>query len=403
MITRTAPTRTRHIGVGTFQATPLMHSLLAEVLNSGHISYGPLSLEFEQRFAEIHGCQHAILSNSGTSSLQVALQALKELHHWNDGDRVIVPATTFVATANVVLHNRLVPTFVDVDPVTYNIDPELIERVITPETRAVIPVSLFGQPADFERITAIACDHGLKVVEDSCETMFVKHRGRPVGSWGDIACFSTYVAHLLVTGVGGLATTNNPDYAAKMRSLVNHGLTLDCLNPGANFSPQAAPGRRFRFDSAGHSYRITEMEAALGLAQLDDVDQMLAVRRRNARHLMAGLENINQKYGQVFNLPATAEGNEHAWMMYPVVLHHGDKEDLMAHLNRYGIETRDMLPLLNQPAFKYVPRRDFPVSDCLIENGLYVGVHQALDPEDIGYMVDVFGQWVDPAFQGIFL
>ncbi len=398
-------TPVRQIGTGTFAVTPHMRHLVNTVLDSGRISYGAMSLAFEKRFAALHGCRYAILSNSGTSALHVALQALKEIHRWNDGDRVIVPATTFVATANIVLHNRMVPTFVDVDPETYNIDVAQIERAITDNTRAIIPASLFGQPADLSAVRAVADNHGLKVIEDSCETMFVSHRGRPVGSWGDIGCFSTYVAHLLVTGVGGLSTTNNPDYAAKMRSLVNHGLALDCLNPGENFSPQAMAGRRFRFETTGHSFRLTELEAALGLAQLDDVEQMLLLRQRNARHITQGLTNINQHFParEPFQLPTVAPGNGCAWMMYPIVLREaGQKESLTAHLNARGIETRDTLPLINQPAFRYVPRQDYPVSMNLIENGLYVGCHQDLSVDDIRYMVDVFGQWVDPGYGALY-
>lgn len=393
----------RHVGVGTFKATDKMRSLINEVLDSGQISYGPMSLKFELEFAKRHRCEYGILSNSGTSALHVALQALKEVHKWPDGSRVIVPATTFVATANIVLHNNMVPVFVDVDPLTYNIDPKEVEKKVNLDTRAIIPVNLFGQPADLNAITEIAYNFGLKTIEDSCETMFVTHKGLSVGSWGDIGCFSTYVAHLLVTGVGGISTTNDADYAAKMRSLVNHGLTLDALNPGKNFSPQAAKGRRFKFESTGHSFRITELEAALGLAQLDDMDTNLAKRRRNARHLTQGLQNINEHYKDMFQLPTIADGNEHAFMMFPIVLKQGDKEDLMRHLNSYNIETRDMLPLLNQPAFWYLPQQDYPVSMNLIQNGLYVGVHQDLTPEDIKYMVDVFGLWVDKGFPAIYL
>lgn len=383
------------VTVGTFRATPYMYSLVSEVLESGRITYGPKSLEFEQRFAALHGCAYAVLSNSGTSALQVALQALKELHRWERG-QVIVPATTFVATANIVLHNRLVPVFVDVDPCTYNLDVRQLERAITPETRAILPVHLFGQPADMTAIRALADARGLKVIEDSCETMFVTHAGRPVGSWGDIGCFSTYVAHLLVTGVGGLGTTNVPEYAAKMRSLVNHGLALDCLNPGENFSPQPAPGRRFRFETAGHSFRITEMEAALGLAQLDDVAPMLARRRRNARHLSAGIALLNEGHGDYYQAPEVAPGNEHAWMMYPIVLRRGNRESLLAFLNQHGIETRDMLPLINQPAFRHLNPADYPVSARLIEQGFYVGCHQDLEPEDIQRIIDGLGLWADP-------
>jgi dTDP-4-amino-4,6-dideoxygalactose transaminase len=310
-----------------------MRELVNRSLDNGQISYGPLSKEFETRFAAMHDSRYAILSNSGTSALQVALQAMKEIHRWRDGDCVIVPATTFVATANIVLHNRMIPTFVDVDPLTYNIDSTLIERAITDRTRAIIPVHLFGQPANMTAVNEIANRRGLKVIEDSCEAMFVKHYGRSVGALGDIGCFSTYVAHLLVTGVGGISTTSNPDYAAKMRSLVNHGLEIGHLNPDENFSPRPMPGRRFKFSSVGHSYRITELEAALGLAQLDTVDEMLTARIRNARHLTLGLRGVNRRYGVGLQLPTLAPGNDDAHMMYPIVLPKREsKESLMAYL-----------------------------------------------------------------------
>lgn len=392
----------KHIGVGTFKATPRMKELINTVLDSGRLSYGPFSLALEKRFAELHSSQYGILSNSGTSSLQVALQALKEEHAWG-GDKVIVPATTFVATANIVAHCGMVPVFVDVDPVTYNMDPAKIEHLINRDVKCIIPVHLFGQPANMSAIKEVADKHGLKIIEDSCETMFVSHQNKPVGSWGDIACFSFYVAHILVAGVGGIGTTNNPAYAARMRSLVNHGMALDCLNPGDNFSPQPNVGRRFRFTSQGHSFRITELEAALALAQLDTYREQIMARQANARHLTARLQNINDHYKDVFQLPKTADGNGHAWMMYPIVLKEGDKEQCMAFLNERGIETRDMLPLLAQPVYKWLNPSDFPVSARIVEKGFYVGCHQDLTSDDIGYLADVLGLWVDPSFQGIYL
>ena len=389
-------------GIGTFKATPKMRELVDQVLTSGQISYGPLSLQFEKRFAKLHDSEYAILSNSGTSALHVALQALKEVHHWERG-QVIVPATTFVATANIVMHNDLIPVFVDVDPLTYNLDIGLFDRYITEDTRAIIPVHLFGQPAEMKAISEITRYRDIKIIEDSCETMYVGHAGKVVGSWGDIGCFSMYVAHLLVAGVGGISTTSDPRYAGKMRSLVNHGLMLDCLNPGENFAPQPMIGRKFRFDAHGHSYRITELEAALALAQLDDYEQMLATRARNARHLSAGLTLINEGFGDWFQIPHIAPDTEHSWMMYPVVLKQGNKDEFTYKLNERGIETRDMLPLVNQPAFRWLNQHDYPVSHHLIENGFYVGCHQDLTPEDIGYVVDSFGIIADPAYQGTHL
>jgi dTDP-4-amino-4,6-dideoxygalactose transaminase len=295
-----------------------------------------------------------------------------------------------------VHHCRMLPVFVDVEPVTYNIDSTKIWQAITLHTRAIIPVHLFGQSADIASIWQVVRPWDLKIIEDSCETMFVKHWGEPVGSMGDIGCFSTYVAHLLVTGVGGMATTNNPDYAARMRSLVNHGLSVDNLNPGENFAPQPMPGRRFKFDSCGHSFRITEFEAAVGLAQLETVEDMLTIRRRNARHLTAGFEHlINTHYGDPIRTPRIAEGNEHAWMMYPILINPKDgkfvnKEPLMKFLNERGIETRDMLPILSQPFYRQLDPDKYPVSKWILYSGFYLGCHQGLEPEDIQYVVEAF-------------
>lgn len=380
----------RNIGVGTFRATEKMKRYVNDVLDSGQISYGPYSRDLEYEFSKIHGCKYGILSNSGTSALQVALQALKEFHGWEDGDEVIVPATTFVATSNVVIHNRMVPIFVDVEPVYFGINVEKIEEKITEKTRAIIPVHLFGQACNMAEISVIAKRYGLKVIEDSCETMFVSHAGYPVGSWGDIGCFSFYVAHLLVTGVGGISVTNNPEYAAKMRSIVNHGLMVEQLNPGENFAPRPTPGRRFMFETVGHSFRITELEAALGVAQLDNYWEIVSKRNRNAERLTAYLQVINKKWMNPIQIPEIAPYNSsHAWMMYPIVLNGLDKEPMMNYLNNHGIETRDLMPILIQPSYSYLEFKDFPASTWLINCGFYVGCHQDLDPEDIDYIAQV--------------
>ncbi len=343
----------------------------------------------------MHGCKYGILSNSGTSSLHVALQALKEIHDWEDGDEVIVPAVTFIATVNVVLHNRMTPVFVDVEPQTYGIDAALMNLAVTERTRAVIPVHLFGQPCEITAIERVAEHHGLKIIEDSCETMFVRHHEQVVGSFGAIACFSMYNAHLLTTGVGGIATTNSPIYASKMRSLVNHGLDIDELYVDDNFSPRPATGRSFRFTHAGHSFRITELEAALGLAQLEDVHGILAGRRRNALHIGAKLRMLNEHKNAQLRLPEVAPGNEHAWMMYPIVMEKQtdaiNKQKLTYWLNEHGIETRDMMPITNQPIFsEYLDPQKFPEANHINKSGFYVGCHQGLEPEDIEYMTTVF-------------
>lgn len=390
----------RPITTGTFRATDSMRRRIDRVLDSGRISYGPMSMDFERAFANLHDCRYAILSNSGTSSLHVALQALKEIHNWKHGDEVIVPASTFVATVNIVLHNNLRPVFVDVEPLTWGMDPALIERAISKRTRCLIPVHLYGQPCRMTEILEVARRRGLLVIEDSCEAMFVTHQGAKVGSMGEIGCFSTYNAHLVTTGVGGFCTTSRPDYAQKIRSLVNHGLDIGELNTDENFSPRPNPGRSFRFTHAGHSYRITELEAAIGLAQLETHHDMLAGRRRNARHLTAGLTLLNRYRDARLILPDVLPGNEHAWMMYPIVLDPDrmQKQAFRVYLNDAGIETRDMMPITNQPIYQDLIRDQgdrFPIAEWVNDCGLYIGCHQDLTVDDIEYVVQTFGAWPD--------
>ena len=389
----------RHVTTGTFKADAYTFDLIHDVLTSGRISYGEKSMLFERWFAELHDVQYAILSNSGTSSLHIALQALKELHGWEDGDEVIVPASTFVATINIVIHNNMTPVFVDIEPLSYGINPEEIERAITARTRAIIPVHLYGQPCQMTKIMDLAAIHDLAIIEDSCEAMFVSHRGAKVGSMGQIGCFSTYNAHLITTGVGGISTTNDPSYAMKMRSLVNHGLDITELNTDENFSPRPVVGRSFRFTHSGHSYRITELEACLGLAQLQGHEQMLKTRRRNARHLTAVFQSLNDIFEHPFKIPEIVDGNEHSWMMYPVVLAHTqvDKKNFLKHLNDNHIETRDMMPILSQPIFEdWLPpdRLTFPVAHYIDENGFYIGCHQDLEPDDIEYVRQVITDYL---------
>ena len=385
------------IGVGTLDVSRRAKELVLEALNNNRLSYGPMMETFETDFAALHDCRFGIMSNSGTSALQIALQAMKELHNWADGDEVLVPGVTFVATANIVLHNRMTPVPVDVDPTYYGLDPTLMEAKITPRTRAVIPVHLFGQAADMDPIADIAARHHLKVIEDSAETMFASYNGRPVGSLGDIGCFSTYVAHLLVTGVGGLNTTNDPDYAVRMRSLLNHGrdsiyISIDDDKGKSADELRMVVARRFKFVSVGHSFRATEMEAALGLAQLEAREAMIAARRSNAKLLTRNLAHLEAH----LQLPKIRPGSDHSFMMYPIVLRQETKADLINFLEQNGVETRDMLPLTNQPVYHRLlgwGEADYPVAQWINQNGFYIGCHQGLTELDLAYVSELFEQY----------
>lgn len=374
-----------HIGLGTFETTPKMRQMVNRVLDTGRLSYGPMSQEFEQRFSKMHGCKFGVLSNSGTSSLLVALQTLKEMHGWQDGYEVIVPALTFVATVNVVLQLRLKPVLVDIEPDYYGIDTDLIGGAITKRTRCIMPVHTFGQPCNLRDLP-----FGLKIIEDSCEAMLVKYCGQLVGSWGDIGCFSTYVAHLLVTGVGGLAITNNPDYAQYMRSLINHGIDLTELPTGEQYDPSWL-ARKFRFSRVGHSFRLTELEAALGLAQLNDLAGIIKQRRVNALYLT----NLLKPFGDKLQLPAIRPDTGHSFMMYPIVCRQpGQRDNLCRHLEANGIGTRLALPLTNQPVYKRLWNpANYPVADWMNRNAFYVGIHQGLIKDDLNYMAEKIGEF----------
>jgi len=370
--------------VGTFQATDGMIGRVVDVLKSGRISYGSQCRTFEKRIAMMHGCEFGVLSNSGTSSLQVALQTLKELHGWQDGDEVIVPALTFVATVNVVLHCRLTPVLVDIEPDYYGIDPDLIEEAITDRTRCIIPVHLFGRPCRIDEVCQLARKYELKVIEDSCESMFV---GRPdangvhipVGGWGDIGCFSFYVAHLLTCGIGGMSVTSNGQYAAYMRSLVNHGLCLDELPTGEDYDPTFL-SRKFQFNRIGHSFRITELEAAIGLAQLETYQDMMRARALNVSYLHEGLSQLPG-----LRLPVE---NDQPHMMFPIVACE-PKHNIMYHLNLSGIEVREMVPLTNQPAYTGMwDESDYPVAHHINRYGYYVGCHEGMTTEQMDAIIE---------------
>jgi CDP-6-deoxy-D-xylo-4-hexulose-3-dehydrase len=383
--------------VGGLELGAREKAYLKRVIDANRVSYGPFSRRFERSFARAHGCAHGVFCNSGTSALHVAVQALKERHGWKDGDEVLVPSVTFVATANVVLHNRLTPVFVDVDPRDYCMDPALIEARITKRTRAIIPVHLVGLPADMPRIMEIARRRKLRVIEDSCETVFAKAGGKVVGSFGDIGCFSTYVAHYIVTGVGGLATTNDPDLAVRLRSLINHGrdsiyLHIDAAKGKRGRALEEIVARRFRFTSFGHSFRATEFEAALGVAQLERRRELVRAHKAVAARLTAGLSDLQD----VLQLPWAPAGREHVFMLYPIVVRGGDKTRLVDFLEARGVETRDLLPLLNQPAYRErfgdLEKR-YPVARLLNRGAFYIGCHQYMTREDADFVCDTIHEF----------
>lgn len=382
----------RRVNVGELILGTRERFHLQRAIDSDRLSYGPITQEFETSFARLHDTPYACFCNSGTSALQIALCALKEQRGWRDGDEVIVPAVTFVATVNVVLQNGLKPVLVDVEPDTFNIDPGRIADAITSRTRCIMPVHLLGLPADMDPILSLARRRQIAIVEDSCETMFARYKGRAVGSFGDIGCFSTYIAHLLVTGVGGLATTANPDLARLLRSLMNHGRDNICVTVGEDDEThrprfQETMTRPFRFERVGFSYRCTELEAAIGLAQIEQASAILAARRATAAYFSHELADLSD----VLQLPVTPADRDHAFMVYGLVVRNGPAAGLMKHLEERNIETREMLPLIHQPVYRSWLGPDvgqrYPVAQHLHEHAFYIGCHQFMDDADRRHVV----------------
>lgn len=384
------------IGVGYALITDLEKKYVNMALDSGRLSPGPFVQKFEKKFAEMHKQKYGIACNSGTSSLHVALEALKEKYSWDQNSEVLVPAITFIATSNAVMHAGMKPVFVDVDSRTYNIDTKLIEEKITENTVAIMPVHTFGQPCEMDSIVKIATKYGLKIVEDCAEAHFAVYKGRPVASFSNIAGSSTYVAHTITTGIGGVITTDDTNLAEIARSLIAHGRACTCENCIAYNSKQVCKlrmqtemDRRFMMIRLGYSYRIGELEGALGVAQLENKDFIINTRKANAKILTDGLKDVEQ----YLQLPYYPEYVEHSFMMYPLVI----KDDkaftrnaIVKYLEQNNIETRPMLPLLNQPIYKEIfgdIEKDYPVAQWINNNGFYVGCHHGLSKEELNMII----------------
>lgn len=394
----------KKIGVGYASVTDLEKKYVMDALDNERLSQGKYVAMFEKKFAAMHEQKYGVMCNSGTSALHVALEILKETENWDENTEVLVPAITFIASSNSCVHAGLKPVFIDVDKFTYNMNPDEIEKHITRNTKCIMPVHAFGQPCEMDRIMEIAKKYNLKVVEDCAESHFAKYKRRTIGSFGDIACFSTYVAHTITTGVGGVITTNNKDYMEIARSLIAHGRACTCEVCIASNPNTVCPKRmsteidkRFMFVRMGYSYRVGELEGALGLAQLERADEIMKIRRENAYMLTRELEKFEDK----IQLPKHKDYIEHTYMMYPILVKEnaGFTRDKFVHyLEKNNVETRPMLPLLNQPIYKKIfgdIESNYPVAQYVNKNGFYIGAHHGLNHDDMICLINVLTKFLE--------
>jgi perosamine synthetase len=279
---------------------------VVETLNSGWLTTGAKVKKFESDFSRYLNCSNAVAVNSGTAALHLALDALGI----KEGDEVIVPTMTFTATAEVVLYFKARPVLVDCQADTLNLDPTKIESAVNSKTKAIIPVHIAGRPCAMDDILRIAKDYNLKVVEDAAHALPARYEGRTVGTIGDITCFSFYATKTVTTGEGGMATTENPEWAQRMRMMSLHGISHDAwkryTKEGSWYYEVLYPGFK---------YNLTDLAAAIGIEQLKKCDQFYGRRRRIA-------QRYNEAFADVAELqiPPSAQDGEHAWHLYIIQL-----------------------------------------------------------------------------------
>jgi len=307
------------------------HALLRDCLASGWVTQGPLTERFERLVAERHHARFAFATTSCTAALHLAMMALEI----GPGDEVILPAFTWVTTAHAAEYVGARPVFVDVTRDTFNIDPALLQNAITPRSRAIVAVHLFGLAAPMTEVLDTARRHGLAAVEDAACAIGTTYRGQPVGTFGDIGCFSFHPRKIVTTGEGGMATTNHEDLADRLRSLRNHGATG--LPPTAE-EPHG-PWTMATFERLGFNLRFSDIQAAVGIAQMGKLERLLQERRARGERYSALLAGIQQ-----LALPdGTGDGDGHTYQSYVVRIVDGDRKrrnEIMRHLADRDIETR---------------------------------------------------------------
>lgn len=332
-----------------------------EVLDSGILAQGPRVAALEEAFAHVHGTKHAVAVSSGTTALHLALLA----HGVGPGDEVITSPFTFIASVNSILFCGATPVFADIDEATFNIDPECIERVITPRTKVIMPVHLYGQPADMDEIAGLARRHGAAIVEDAAQAVGATYGGKPVGSFGT-AAFSLYATKNVITGEGGMVTTDDDEIADRVRLLRNHGMR-----------------KRYQYEMLGYNFRLNDVLASIGLAQMGRIEEATARRRANAAFLNDHIESVT--------VPRVKEGREHVWHQYTVRLPDGaDREAAIAKLEAEGIGTGVFYPLGGHrfPHIKkVVGEPSLPVTDRAAASVISLPVHPLLEHADLERIV----------------
>ncbi len=392
------------IPFGTISVTEKSKELIKEILEKNRLSSGKYVREFENKFAALTGVKESVAVSTGTDAIALALAVLYD-YGARRGDEVIVPALSFVATANAVLQAGFTPVFVDVQKETLNIDTSKIQTAVTDKTRAILPVHLMGKPAEMDTINKIAKDNNLLVIEDAAEAHGAVYKGKKAGSIADMGCFSLYVAHIITTIEGGIVTTNNEDYAEILRSLRSHGRACKCkscvLNTASAFcSKRFEHGEdiRFYFERTGFSSKMNELEAAVGIGNLEIYDDILTKRRKNLYYLINALEKSFSSHLYTIKKEDYEEIGPHA---LPIIIKQNtnlSRQQLIGFLEKKEIDTRTLFSSMPTqcPGYNYLGYNtgDFPNAEFVGLNGIHIGVHQDINSEHCEYIVDTLNEFL---------
>lgn len=344
-----------------------------ECIKSGWISgKGKYIKEFEERFARYCGARYGISTTSGTTALHLAMLALGI----GKGDEVIVPDFTMIASANSVVYVGAKPVWVDAEPYTWNIDPSKIEEKITRNTKAIMPVHIYGHPVDMDPILEIAKERELLVIEDAAEAHGSEYKGKGVGCLGDVGCFSFYANKIITTGEGGMVVTNDENIAERAR-----------LFKDLYFDEE----RKYAHQQIGFNFRMTNMQAAMGIAQLERINELVKTKRK-----VANLYNSLLKDVKGVTTPPEAGWAKNVYWMYTILIEDEfgmNRDTVKKGLEKRGIDTRFAFsPMHRQPCFAklgfYGRDKDYPVAEELSRKGLYLPSGLTLKEEQIRYIVD---------------
>jgi perosamine synthetase len=339
--------------------------LVNQCVKDGWVSSsGKFVAEFEKLFADYCGVKYGVATANGTTALHLALAALDI----GSGDEVIVPTLSFIASANVVAYTGAKVVFVDSDTGSWNLSPAAVEAAITKRTRAIIPVHLYGYPAEMDKILAIARQHGIAVVEDACEAHGAEFRGRRVGSLGTVGCFSFYGNKIVTTGEGGMLVTDNRSVAEKARMLRDHGMSQK---------------KKYWHPRIGFNYRMTNLQAALGVAQMERIERIIQLKARNQqlyRSLLLGAPGVS--------FPPEAPWAKSVYWLHTIIIDKSrstvSRALIIRELLKCGIDARPVFrPIHRMPPYRDGAQRRFPAAERLSRSGLSLPSSPLLKPEQI--------------------